>query len=322
MSHGTHVFRNHITTALDERIATSGQSQVDGSTWRTAETNHVLQVLQTVLFRIAGSEHDVGNVLFNLFVQINLTNHLAGFHDVFCLQDGAYFNHFATDVLTDNLLFFFQLRIVDDDLQHETVHLCFRKRISTFLFNRVLCSHYEERLRKFEGFLAQCHLTFLHRFEQGTLHFGRGTVDFVRQYEVGEDRTTLGDELFVLLAINHGTDYVGREQVWSKLDTAIFRIDERCKCLDGKCLGQSRHPFQQDVSVGQQANQQRFNQMFLTHDGLVHTGHQVSYESALSFNLFVQSTNINSFCHSFLYYLVILVFTRRAVLPEAFSISP
>ena len=299
MSYGTYVFRNHIATTLDERIATGSQGQVDGSTWRTTETNHVLQVLQTVLFRITGSEHDVGNVLFNLFVQINLTNHLAGFHDFFGLQYRADFNLLATDVLTDNLLFFFQLRIVDDDLQHETVHLCFRKWICTFLFNRVLCSHYEERLRKFECFLAQCHLTFLHRFEQGTLYLGRSTVDFVRQYKVSEDRTALSDELFVLLAINHGTDYVGRKQVRSKLDTAIFCIDERCKRLDGKCLSQTRHTFEEDMSVGQQTNQQRFNQMFLTHDGLVHTGHQVSYESTLSFYFFVQSTNINSFCHSF-----------------------
>ena len=121
---------------------------------------------------------------------------------------------------------FFQLRIVDDDLQHETVYLCFRKWISTFLFNRVLCSHYEERFRQVECFLAQCYLTFLHRFEQSTLYLSRSTVDFIRQYEVCKDRTALSDELFILLAINHGTDNVGREQVRSKLDTAIFSIDE------------------------------------------------------------------------------------------------
>ena len=300
MSYGTYVFRNHITTTLDECIATGSQGQVDGSTWRTTETDHILQVLQTVLFRITGSEYDVGNVLFNLFVQVYLTNHLAGFHDFFGLQDRTYFNLFATDVLTDNLLFFFQLRIVDDDLQHETVYLCFWKWICTFLFNRVLCSHYEERFRQVECFLAQCYLTFLHRFEQSTLYLSRSTVDFVRQYKVCEDRTTLSDELFVLLAINHGTDHVGRQQVRSKLDTAILCIDKLCESLDSKCLCQSRYTFEEDVSVGQQTNQQRFHQMFLSHDSLVHASHQVCYERALSFNLFIQSTNINCFCHSFL----------------------
>ena len=81
-------------------------------------------------------------------------------------------------------------------------------------------------------FLAQCDLTFLHGFQQSTLYFSRGTVNFIGQYEICKDRTFLCYELFVFLTINHGTDNVGGQQVRSKLDSAVLGINQRCKLLD------------------------------------------------------------------------------------------
>ena len=100
-----------------------------------------------MFLREAGSKHNVYDIAFDLFVQINLTDNLTGFEDLFLRQDRFNVRLHSGDILTDNQLFFFFLRIVDDDLQHETVYLCFRQRIGSFLLDRVLGRHYQERRR-------------------------------------------------------------------------------------------------------------------------------------------------------------------------------
>ena len=48
------------------------------------------------------------------------------------------------------------------------------------------------------GVVADGDLALLHGLEQGTLHFGGGTVDFIGQHKVGEDgpRRTLKGVVF------------------------------------------------------------------------------------------------------------------------------
>ena len=100
---------------------------------------------------------------------------------------------------------------------------------------------------------------FLHGFQQGTLHFGWCTVDFVRQHEIGKHRTSLHLEVLVFLRVNHGTHYVSRQQVWRKLNATIIGIYQLSKGFDGKGFRQSRNTFQQDMSIAQQSNEQGVN---------------------------------------------------------------
>ena len=106
------------------------------------------------------------------------------------------------------------------DLEHETVELRLRKRVSTFLLDRVLSRHHEERLRKLECLVADGHLTFLHRLEKGRLHLCRRTVDLIGKHEIRENRTFLDLELLRLLRIDQSSEHVGRKKVRSELDTA------------------------------------------------------------------------------------------------------
>ena len=152
-------------------------------------------------------------------------------------------------------------------------------------------------MRQLESLVTDSHLAFLHGFQQGALYLGRSTVNFIRQYEVGEYRTLLHLEAFVFLAVYHGTDDIGRQQVRRKLNTAVLRVNQRCKGFDCQCLCQSRHTFQQHMTVGKQTDQQGFYQMFLTDDDLVHACRKVGDESTLSFNPLVQFADINSFSH-------------------------
>ncbi len=176
-------------------------------------------------------------------------------------------------VLADDGFLLFQSRIVDDHLEHETVDLCLRQLIGTFLLDRVLSSHDEERVGQGESLLADGHLMLLHCLKQSALHLGRSTVDLISQHEVGEDRTFLDLKVLVFLGIDHCTYHVGRQQIGCKLYPAEVSIHELRECLDGEGLCQARYALQQDVAVAEQRNEQRIDQMLLTDDDLIHSCH-------------------------------------------------
>ena len=156
------------------------------------------------------------------------------------------------DVLTDNQFLFFTRRVADYHLQEETVNLGFRERVGAFLFDGVLGGHYKERFVEREGVVADCDLAFLHSLEECGLHFGRGAVDFIGQYEIGENRAFLYLELLVFNAVYHCSEHVGREKVGRELDSAVFCVDKLCKCFYCQRFGQTGHTFEKDVAVGEE----------------------------------------------------------------------
>ena len=231
--------------------------------------------------------------MLNLLVEVDLTDHVACLQNLFGADDRPYGLLLALYLLTDDELLLFELRIVDDHLEHEAVYLCLGQRIGAFLLDGVLCCQYEEGFRKLECGLADSDLTLLHGFEQSALHLGRSTVDFVGQHEVGEDGTLFHDEFLVLLTVDHGADDVGGQQVGRELYAAELGVDELCKGLDGHRLSQSGHALQQDVSVAEQAYEKRLYQMLLPHNDLIHSRHKVCDESTLSLYAFVQFANVD-----------------------------
>ena len=104
VSHSTHILRHHIATTLDESVGTGSLGQIDAGTGRTTEGNHILQFRQRIAIRITGGKDDIGNILLDLLVEIDLAHHAASPQDGIGCGDGRYLRHFAGDVLTDNLL--------------------------------------------------------------------------------------------------------------------------------------------------------------------------------------------------------------------------
>ena len=234
---------------LDKGKTTGSQSQIDAGTWRTTKANQTLELLQVILIRITGGKHNVGNVLLNLLIEIDLTHHLASLFNLLSAHHWTDVQLLLLDVLTDDGLLLFQTRIVNHHLQHETVHLSLRQRISTLLLNGVLSSQHQERLRKFVSLCGDGHLTLLHSFKQSTLHLGRSTVNLISQDEVSEDRTLLSLELTILLRINHCTDDIGRQQVRSELNAAELSINQRCQSLDSLRLSQTRYTLKEYMTI-------------------------------------------------------------------------
>ena len=139
------------------------------------------------------------------------------------------------------LLFFFRIR--DYYFKHKTVDLRLRKRICTLLFYWVLSSQYEEWVRQSKSFFTYSYLMLLHSFEKCGLNLCRSTIYLIGENEVGENRTFFYNKVLVFLTINHSTDYVGRQQIRGKLNTAKVGINKLCQSFYCKGFGQSRYTF-------------------------------------------------------------------------------
>ena len=112
-------------------------------------------------------------------------------------------------------------------------------------------------------------LTFLHHFEQCTLHLGRGAVDLVGQQQVGEHRPKRCVELAGLLVVNTSADQVSRHKVRCELDALEVASNGGTQALNSHCFCQARHTFDQNMASGEQTNDQPFQQQVLADDDLL-----------------------------------------------------
>ena len=89
-------------------------------------------------------EDKVEDVIFHFFIDIDLVHELAKVHDLIDIQHGVDLDRFADRHTLQDLFLLFFAGITDDKLQHESVNLGFRKRVSPLLFDGVLGGEDEE----------------------------------------------------------------------------------------------------------------------------------------------------------------------------------
>jgi hypothetical protein len=130
----------------------------------------------------------------------------------------------------------------------------------------VLGGHDQEGIRQRVRGVADRHLAFLHRLQQRRLHLGRRAVDLVGQHQVGEDGALLGHELAPGLVVDHRADDIGRQEVGRELNALELHGQRIGQRLHGECLGQARHPLQEDVPPGQKADQDPLDHGLLADD--------------------------------------------------------
>jgi len=105
--------------------------------------------------------------------------------------------------------------------------LCLWQWVCSLLLDGILGCHHKKGGGQFVRFVGDGDGFFLHRFQHGGLSFGRGTVDFISQNQVGKQWPLLEAErttaVFILVhnirAGNIGGHHVGRE-----LDAAKLQI--------------------------------------------------------------------------------------------------
>ena len=189
-------------------------------------------------------------------------------------------------------------RITDLQFQHEAVNLRFGQRIRAFLLDGILRGEHEKRFVELVGLVADGDLFFLHGFEQRALHLGGRAVDFVGENEVGEDRAFARGEAAGLRIVNLRADDVGGQHVRRELQAREFHADARGHGFHGESLGQAGHAFEQDVAVGQQADDQPLGEILLADDDLAEFVKQRMRERARFLDRFVNG--VDSCAHVFL----------------------
>ncbi len=194
----------------------------------------------------------------------------------------------------ENLAFFVAGRIVYVELEHEAVNLCFGEGIGAFLFNRVFGRHHQEGLGEREGFVADGHLMLLHGFEQGALHFGGCAVDFVRENDVGEDGPFFGEESGIFWIVNQRSDQVGGKQVGRELDALKTGFHRGGEGVDSEGFCQAGNPFEQDVSVGKDSDDESVDEIFLPHNDFCDFSFERGDECARFANVLVYGFKV---CH-------------------------
>ena len=297
---GADVFRNHVAAALDEGVGLGSHGEADAGARRCSARNHLLEVLELVLLGESGGEHDVDDVALDLLVHVDVLDHLTGADDVVGLEQTVGLREALGKVGAHDKLLLVLLGVVDDHLEHEAVDLRLGQRIGSLLLYRVLRGHHKERLRQLVGGVADGHLALLHGFEQRALHLGRGAVDFVGQHEVGEDGALLDHELLGLLAVDERAQQVGRQEVGGELNAREVGVHNLGQSIDGQCFGQTRHAFEQNVAVRQQADEQTLDKMLLAHYHFVHFERNEVYKRTLLLDALVEFFNIHCF-HFFVF---------------------
>ena len=81
-----------------------------------------------------------------------------------------------------------------------------------------------------------------------------------------KQRAALKLEAAVLRAEDLGAGQVGREQVGGELDAVKAAFELLGQLTDGAGFGQARSPFDEQVAIGQQGDQQGLDQLRLTDD--------------------------------------------------------
>ena len=285
------ILRRDKAATPEEGVRLGREGEGHRGTRRGAELDEVGH-LNLVPRRFTCAADHVDDVVLHLVVDVNVVDDLACLEDVLngddllSLRRGTGAAHEVED-----LAFFIAVRVADLYLEHEAVDLRLGQGVGALLVDRILGGQHEKRLGQLVGFLADGDLPFLHGFEQGALHLGRGAVDLVRQNEVSEHRALTRAEVAGLRVVNLGADDVGREHVGRELqprEVGVHALGER---FDRERFGQAGHAFQQHVAVGKQADKQPLDEHFLADNDLAHLPQKRLHEGACAFDFLIDGCN-------------------------------
>ena len=183
-----------------------------------------------------------------------------------------------------------RVRILDADLRRESIELRFRQRIRALELDGVLRRDHREQPRQRLGRAVDRDLAFLHRLEERGLRPRRHAVDFVHEQEVGEHGAAVQPE-FARRHVQHvGADDVGRHQVRRALDALVAKVQDARERPDGERLAEAGHAFEQRVSPADHRQEQHFDRVGVSDDGLGHLRSCVSRKVSERFHESVSSS--------------------------------
>ena len=207
------------------------------------------------------------DVELQLFGQVDLVHQCAKLEDGFEVADCFDFEQrFRFRHALQDLVLFLERGILDHQLKHKPIDLCFRQFVCAFLFDGILRGEDEERQRQQHGFFPKRRLFLLHGFEQSALNLCRRAVDFIGQKNVGEDRPALCAECRGLRVVDERADQVTGEQVWRELHTAELGIQALGKHIDRQRFCHAGDALDKDMAIAEQCQKETIDQALLSNN--------------------------------------------------------
>ena len=159
----------------------------------------------------------------------------------------------------------------NQNFEHKTVKLCLRQGIRSFTFYWILCRKHKKGFCECVAFISDSHSMLLHCLKQCGLCFGRGTVDFICQYQIGKYWPPLkGKRTSPLIFDNNiRARHVTWHQIRRKLNAFERQLKNLCDRADKPCLAQSRHSLQQYISPCQHGNHHLTDNLVLADHSLL-----------------------------------------------------
>jgi hypothetical protein len=164
------------------------------------------------------------------------------------------------------------VRVSEANPHEKAVQLRFRQGVSARLFQRVLSGDDKKRFFQRPGFSLNGHLALFHGFQQGTLGFGRGPVDFVGEQHLGEDRPRVEDKPPGFLFEYGSPQDVPGKHVAGELDPTKIQPEAAGQHLGQGGLTDAGPVFYEQVPAGKQAGKRKPDLLILAQDDLSDTG--------------------------------------------------
>src|SRR5712692_2164153 len=171
------------------------------------------------------------------------------------------------NALAENFLFRFVRGIAHLDAHQKAVELRFRQGISAMMLDGILRGDHEKRLRKRERFAVDGDLRFVHGFEKRGLRARGGSVDFVGENHVGENRPGTEFKFARFGVVDADAEDVAGEQVRRELDALKAAMEGFCERLRESGFADSGNVFDEQVTAREQGNQRELDGVFLAVDG-------------------------------------------------------
>ena len=164
-------------------------------------------------------------------------------------------------------------RIADREAHHEAVELGLGQRKGALRFQRILRRQNDKGIGEPVGLAVHRNLPFLHALEQARLCSGRRAVDFVGEQDLRENRTGAEDKAAPALVEIGDAGKLRRQQVGGELNALEVEVEEAGQGL-GECrLSGTWHILQQNMSAGQNGDDEVLYNLLLAEDDAVQALH-------------------------------------------------
>ena len=210
---------------------------------------------------------DLQNIMANFWVDVNRSHHSLSFDNFVARDDWLERVDWMAKLLRrEHLQFVFRVWIPYSELHQESIELSFWQSKRPFVINWILRCDDQEGCFQCVSNTVHSDSAFGHCFEQGGLGSRSRPINFIRKYEVGEQRARSEFELRGFLIEDRRPRDVAGQKVRRALDSFEFAADATGQCPGQHGLRDARYILQQNVPFAKPRDQRVHQLLALADD--------------------------------------------------------